>query len=58
MDDRDLNYEKYFTEGLDIERVNDDYHSHNTKRLNIDEVKKVLLSLPEVRDRLQQFKVK
>ena len=48
MDDRDLNYAKYFTEG-DVEEVNtEDYHSHNTTRLNVEEVKKLLRSLPEI----------
>lgn len=48
MDERDLNYEKYFTEGeaKDAEVV--DYHSHNTYRLNVEETQEVLLQLPEV----------
>jgi UDP-N-acetylglucosamine 4,6-dehydratase len=33
-DNRDLNYNKYFSEGLEIAPTLDDYHSHNTKRLN------------------------
>lgn len=52
MDDRDLNYEKYFTEGNKEEALLDDYHSHNTERLNIEQVKKVLLSLSEVKAEL------
>lgn len=52
MDDRDLNYEKYFTEGNKEEALLDDYHSHNTERLTIERVKKVLLSLSEVRAEL------
>jgi UDP-glucose 4-epimerase len=52
MDDRDLNYEKYFTEGSPEESKLKDYHSHNTERLNIKQVKEVLLSLKEVRDQL------
>ena len=32
-DNRDLNYNKYFTEGINITPTLDDYHSHNTRRL-------------------------
>jgi UDP-glucose 4-epimerase len=49
-DARDLNYDKFFVEGQeDISRV-EDYHSHNTHRLNKEEMKKLLLKLPEVRE--------
>lgn len=49
FDNRDLNYHKYFTEG-DVESVHvEDYHSHNTHRLSRDELRALLLSLPEVR---------
>lgn len=41
-DDRDLNYDKFFVEGQeDISRV-EDYHSHNAKRLNLDEMIELL----------------
>jgi len=55
MDDRDLNYEKYFTEGNKEEHLLDDYHSHNTEQLNVEQVKEVLLSLAEVRDELANW---
>ena len=48
MDTRDLNYEKYFTEGNENEILFDDYHSHNTQQLTVKQVEEVLLSLPEV----------
>ena len=49
-DARDLNYDKFFVEGQeDISRV-EDYHSHNPHRLNKEEMKQLLLKLPEVRD--------
>ena len=48
MDDRDLNYNKYFTEGDKKEAMLSDYTSHNTQRLNVKEVKEMLLKLPEV----------
>ena len=51
-DNRDLNYDKYFVEGEQgISRL-EDYTSHNTRRLNVDEVKQVLLKLPIVREAL------
>lgn len=48
MDGRDLNYNKYFTEGDKKEAKLSDYTSHNTKRLNVAEIKAILLKLPEV----------
>ncbi len=53
MDTRDLNYEKYFTEGNEDEINQEDYHSHNTQQLNVKEVEALLLSLPEVRAELE-----
>lgn len=51
-DSRDLNYDKYFTEGnSEIVKI-DDYHSHNTHRLNVDEMKKLLLKLRFIRQDL------
>ncbi len=49
-DNRDLNYSKYFFEGQeDISKV-EEYTSHNTKRLNIEETIELLLKLPEIRN--------
>ena len=53
MDNRGLNYEIYFTDGNQEEINFDDYHSHNTERLNVDQVKKLLLTLPEIRSELE-----
>jgi UDP-N-acetylglucosamine 4,6-dehydratase len=47
-DNRDLNYAKFFTEGDVEEASTEDYHSHNTHQLSSDELKTLLLSLPEV----------
>lgn len=44
-DGRDLNYDKYFIEGSHQVKTVDDYHSHNTYRLDIEEMKKLLLKL-------------
>ncbi|OGS13332.1 MAG: UDP-glucose 4-epimerase [Elusimicrobia bacterium RIFOXYA2_FULL_58_8] len=48
MDGRDLNYNKYFTEGDKKEALLSDYTSHNTRRLSVREVRKLLLKLPEI----------
>lgn len=51
-DTRDLNYDKYFSEGEeDISRI-EDYHSHNTTRLDVEGMKELLLKLPEVRNKI------
>lgn len=48
-DNRDLNYEKYFEEGsMELSQF-EDYNSHNTHRLNIDEMKQLLLKLDFIR---------
>ena len=52
FDDRDLNYSKYFTEGDVDEAHTEDYHSHNTYRLSRDELRELLLQLPEVQEAL------
>ncbi|HAF87333.1 MAG TPA: UDP-glucose 4-epimerase [Legionellales bacterium] len=51
-DTRDLNYNKYFIEGEAQISVAEDYTSHNTKRLNIAEIKDLLLSIEHVRREL------
>ncbi|MBL0094321.1 MAG: polysaccharide biosynthesis protein [Piscinibacter sp.] len=49
-DSRDLNYDKYFIEGeTQISKI-DDYTSHNTVRLDVEQIKALLLTLPEVRE--------
>ena len=55
MDTRDLNYEKYFSEGNQNEVNFDDYHSHNTEQLTVKQVEQVLLTLPEVRAELESW---
>jgi UDP-glucose 4-epimerase len=37
-DNRDLNYNKYFSEGSNSNKIIDDYHSHNTNRLSESEL--------------------
>jgi UDP-glucose 4-epimerase len=49
-DNRDLNYDKYFSEGQTEIASIEDYTSHNTYRLNVDGTKEVLLKLDIVRE--------
>ena len=49
VDARDLNYEEYFDEGDPRESRIDDYHSHNTTRLEVDEVVAILRGLSSFR---------
>lgn len=56
MDYRDLNYTAFFAEG-DMETVMyDEYHSHNTERLSIEQVMDLLLTLPEIQTELTTWK--
>jgi UDP-glucose 4-epimerase len=48
-DNRDLNYAQYFSEGKTEISQHDEYHSHNTGRLDVEGMKQLLLKLPSVR---------
>jgi UDP-glucose 4-epimerase len=48
-DTRNLNYNHYFVEGKQNVSVIEDYHSHNTVRLNIDDMSALLLKLSMIR---------
>ena len=48
-DNRDLNYESYFSEGEENISLIEDYHSHNTHRLDVSGTKKLLLKLEMIR---------
>lgn len=51
-DERDLNYAKYFVEGVSLVSGIEDYTSHNTERLNVAQVKELLLKLDFIQDAL------
>lgn len=51
-DNRDLNYAKYFSEGEEKISLLDDYTSHNTKRLNVQDVKELLFKLDYIKEEL------
>ena len=44
-DTRDLNYDKFFVEGEEKLALIEDYHSHNTTRLDVEGMKELLLKL-------------
>ncbi|MNW08251.1 UDP-glucose 4-epimerase [compost metagenome] len=52
MDNRDLNYKKYFVEGEKEVSELDDYTSHNTTRLDVPGVEKILLGLAYLQEQL------
>ena len=51
-DNRDLNYAQYFSEGEEKISQQEDYTSHNTERLNVEQVKKLLLKLDYIKEEL------
>jgi len=51
-DNRDLNYSKYFTKGQKTISKFEDYTSHNTKQLDNNELKKLIMSLEFVKTEL------
>ncbi len=53
-DNRDLNYGKYFDEGNRQITLSDEYNSHNTYRLSKSELKKLLLTLPYIKQELKE----
>lgn len=52
-DTRDLNYDIYFEKGRKIDSNVEEYNSHNTKRLNVEETKEKLLELDIVKENLK-----
>lgn len=55
-DNRDLNYNVYFAEGQEILSHEEDYHSHNTQRMDVDALMELLLKLDFVRRELDAWK--
>ncbi len=51
-DNRDLNYAQYFSEGEEKISHQEDYTSHNTERLQIEQVKTLLLTLDSIKEEL------
>jgi UDP-glucose 4-epimerase len=57
-DNRDLNYNKYFVEGTSEVSNFEDYNSHNTTRLNTEDIKKLLLKLDYITSELKSEAIK
>lgn len=57
-DARDLNYSSYFVEGRQEVSLRNDYNSHNTARLDVQSMMKLLLKLDIIQQALQGKKVK
>jgi UDP-N-acetylglucosamine 4,6-dehydratase/5-epimerase len=55
-DNRDLNYNVYFAEGEETLSHEEDYHSHNTERLDVDGMIEMLLKLEYVRQELDDWR--
>ena len=51
-DNRDLNYAQFFSEGEEKISFQEDYTSHNTERLNVEQVKQLLLKLDFIKEQL------
>lgn len=51
-DTRDLNYNKYFVDGVE-DKLEEEYTSHNTYRLSVEEIKTKLLELPFIQEELK-----
>jgi UDP-N-acetylglucosamine 4,6-dehydratase/5-epimerase len=54
-DKRDLNYDKYFIEGNNQFQQSEDYNSHNTERLNLNQIKDKLIQLDYIQDELKKW---
>ncbi|KAF2785083.1 UDP-glucose 4-epimerase [Clostridium perfringens] len=54
-DNRDLNYDNYFSDGKEGISSLEDYHSHNTTRLDTKGMKELLLKLDYIREELIKF---
>lgn len=52
-DKRNLNYDKYFVEGYKNINTEQEYDSHNTKILNVEQIKEKLLKLDYIKEELK-----
>ena len=56
-DNRNMNYNKFFEEGQEVISDAIEYHSHNTHRLDEDELTNLLLGVREIQDHLKGIKI-
>jgi len=57
VDLRDLNYSYYFNKGTPKISVQEEYNSHNTKRLSVDEMEKILLDLDFIKEAVKTKRI-
>ena len=57
-DQRDLNYDKYFDTGDANLSTEEEYNSHNTRRLTLSQIKEKLLQLDYIREQLDSFSIR
>lgn len=50
-DGRDLNYDQYFSKGT-VKSSTEEYNSNNTNLLNIEEMKNLLMTLPQIEEEI------
>lgn len=55
-DNRDLNYDKYFTDGNGTRKTLTEFNSSNTELLTVEQIKEKLLTLPYIQEELKIFK--
>ncbi|MCM8556639.1 polysaccharide biosynthesis protein [Sphingomicrobium sediminis] len=58
LDDRDLNYASFFSEGDEDRAEREEFNSHNCDRLDVEGTKQLLLSLPEVREEVEAWQAR
>jgi len=54
-DNRDLNYENFFSKGLEDMSKVEEYHSHNTHRLDLEGTKKLLMKLTFIQKDMEKI---
>ncbi|GAA0478678.1 polysaccharide biosynthesis protein [Alkalibacterium sp. m-11] len=55
-DTRDLNYDKYFSDGDEDRNLLEEFNSDNTKLMTVEQVREKLLSVPLVQEELEAWK--
>lgn len=55
VDKRDLNYEKYFSEGDERIGLKEEFNSNNTEILNVEQVKEKLLTLADIQNEIKEW---
>jgi len=54
-DTRSLNYDKFFDDGEEVITESEEYHSHNTYRLNENELRNLLINLKEIQSEFSEL---